>query len=162
MQLDTKVDLIRNFSQDEFSRALESWDWIGIGDKSPLFTSPFGDVFFRAADGFWWLDTLEATLTRPWTTGEELKATLNIPEGQDQYLLAGLAASAERQGIVPNTGQVYGFKIPPVLSGATNLSNVEVIDFVVSLNLLGQLHKQVRDLPPGTQISGFTLDGTAP
>jgi hypothetical protein len=50
MQLDTGMDLIRNFSQDEFSRALESWDWIGIGDKSPVFTSPFGDVFFRAVD----------------------------------------------------------------------------------------------------------------
>jgi hypothetical protein len=153
MQLDTRVDLIRNLSQDEIGRALESWDWIGIGDKSPLFTSPFGDVFFRAVDGFWWLDTLEATLTR-WATGEELKAALNTPEGQDQYLLAGLAASAERQGIVPTAGQVYGFKIPPVLSGETNLSNVEVIDFVVSLNILGQLHKQVRDLPPGPRSAG--------
>jgi hypothetical protein len=43
---------------------LESWGWIGIGDKSPAFTSPFGDVFFRSSDGFWWLDTLEGTRTR--------------------------------------------------------------------------------------------------
>lgn len=159
MQLDARVDLIRNFSEDEFGRALESWGWIGIGEKSPVFTSPFGDVFFRAVDGFWWLDTVEATLSRPWATAEELEATLNTPAGQDQYLLAGLAASAERQGIVPTAGQVYGFTIAPVLGGEPGLSNIEVIDFVVSLNILGQIHRQVRDLPPGTRISGFTIDG---
>ena len=41
MLLDARVDLIRRFTPDQFDRALESWHWIGIGDKSPLFTSPF-------------------------------------------------------------------------------------------------------------------------
>ena len=69
MQLDARVDLIRNFSPDQFAQALESWDWIGIGDKSPVFASPFGDVFFRAADGLWWLDTLTIgqSISRRWT-----------------------------------------------------------------------------------------------
>ena len=158
MLLDARVDLIRRFTPDQFARALESWNWIGVGDKGPLFTSPFGDVFFRYDAGFWWLDTLEATLTREWATAEDLTAALNTPEGQDRYLLAGLAASAERQGITPTAMQVYGFKIAPVLGGEVGLANVEAIDFVVSINLLGQLHQQVRDLPPGTAISGFTLD----
>jgi hypothetical protein len=39
--------------------------------------SPFGDVFFRAHDGFWYLDTPEAALIRPWVTADELKAALN-------------------------------------------------------------------------------------
>jgi len=38
-----------------------------------------------------------------------------------------------------------------------DLDNVEVIDFVVSLNIAGQIHEQVRDLPPGTPISGITI-----
>jgi len=154
------VDLIRNFSPEQFTRALESWDWIEIGDKSPVFTSPFGDVFFRANDGCWYLDTLEGTLTRPWATADELKAALNTPEGQDRYLLAALAAGAEHQGITPTATQVYGFKIAPILGGEIGLGNIEVVDFVVSIDLLGQLHRQVRDLPPGTKISGFTVDDT--
>jgi len=157
MLLDARVDLIRRFTPDQFDRALESWHWIGIGDKGPLFTSPFGDVFLRADDGFWWLDTLEATLTREWASAEDLTTALNISEGQDRYLLAGLAASAERQGITPTATQVYGFKIAPVLGGEVGLANVEAIDFVVSINLLGQLHQQVRDLPPGTVFSGLPL-----
>ena len=157
MLLDARVDPIRRFTREQFDQALESWHWIEIGDKSPLFTSPFGDVFFRSDDGFWYLDTLQAALTREWANAEDLTAALNTPEGQDQYLLAGLAAGAERQGITPTAKQVYGFKIAPVLGGAIGLANVEAIDFVVSVNLLGQLHQQIRDLPPGTKISGFKI-----
>jgi hypothetical protein len=78
MQLDAMVELIRNCSPEQFTRAPETWSWIGTDGKSPGFTSPFGDVFFRSADGFWWLDTLESTLTRRWTDTDELKAARAI------------------------------------------------------------------------------------
>jgi hypothetical protein len=42
------------------------------------------------------------------------------------------------------------------------VSNVEVVDFLVALNLAGQIHRQIRELPPGTKITGFTVEGTAP
>jgi hypothetical protein len=151
------VDLIRGFGSDEFSQALESWRWIGIEGKTPLFCSPFGDVFLRAADGIWWLDTAEGTLTRRWAHSEELKAALRTTEGQDRFLLAGLAVAAERQGIVPGARQVYGFKIAQVLGGQLNVDNLEVIDFVVGINILGHIHEQVRNLPQGTRISGFSV-----
>src|SRR4051812_1327070 len=96
-----RVDLTRVFAAEQFSRGLESWGWIGIGEREPLFTSPFGDVFFGADDGFWWLDTLEGSLTRPWDDAEAMKADLGTPDRQDQYLLAGLALAAERRGVVP-------------------------------------------------------------
>ncbi len=52
---------------------------------------------------------------------------------------------------------MLGFKIPPVPGGAITLENIEVIDFVVCVNLAGQLHRQVKDPPPGTPISGGTI-----
>jgi hypothetical protein len=47
------MELTRSFSAGQFARALESWDWADIQGRQPLFTSPFGDVFFQAQDGFW-------------------------------------------------------------------------------------------------------------
>jgi len=76
------MDLTRSFSPDQFNRALESWQWLRVDDKSPIFTSPFGDVFFRSHDGFWLLDTLEATLTRPWASADELRAVLGTTDGK--------------------------------------------------------------------------------
>jgi hypothetical protein len=156
------MELTRSFTPEQFARGLESWQWIGIGAKVPLFTSPFGDVFFRAEDGFWWLDTLEGSLARAWPDAAALKAELATPDGQDRYLLAGLAFGAESRGLVPGPGQVYGFKIAPRLGGALDVGNVETIDFVVSLFIAGQIHEQVRNLPPGTRISGVTVDGEKP
>jgi hypothetical protein len=151
------MNLTRSFAAEQFTRGLDSWGWIGAAGKIPLFASVFGDVFFRADDGFWYLDTLEGTLTRVWADAQALKADLATASGQDRYLLAGLAFGAESRGLIPDPGQVYNFKVPPVMGGALDVDNVETIDFVVGLNIAGQLHDQIRGLPPGTRISGFTV-----
>lgn len=157
----TELALTRTFRPERYRDGLSSWRWLDLRGREPLFTSPFGDVFFRAPDGFWWLDTLEATLTRPWSTVDELRADLNSFEGQDRYLMAGLAQSAARRGLLPGPDQVYDFKVPPVLGGAVDVDNLDVTDLVVSLNIAGQIHGQVRDLPPGTPVAGITIDATA-
>ncbi|MDP9904516.1 MULTISPECIES: T6SS immunity protein Tdi1 domain-containing protein [Arthrobacter] len=71
--------------------------------------------------------------------------------------MIGLAKAPDEAGLKPSASEVYGFEIPPVLGGATELNNIEVSDFVVSLNPTGQIHSQVRGLPPGTPISGISL-----
>ena len=151
------MELTRAFTAEQYTRGLDSWSWLDIAGKAPVFASLFGDVFFQAADGFWWLDTLEGNLSRPWTTADELRADLNSPDGQDEYLLGGLAMGADRRGIALEPAQVYCFTAPPILGGAIDLDNVGVLDFVVALNVTGQLHQQVKDLPPGTPISGFSI-----
>lgn len=146
------VELTRRFTAEQFEIGLESWGWLGLDDKKPVFASPFGDVFLESAEGIWWLDTVEGTLTCRWPDPAALEADLRTDEGQDRFLLAALAKEAERRGLVPSGSEVYGFTIPPVLGGALDADNVEVIDFAMSLNIAGQIHDQVRDLPPGTQI----------
>jgi hypothetical protein len=157
-RLDAVMEATRTFSPDQFARALESWQWIGLASKVALFASPFGDVFFQADDGLWWLDTLQGTLTRPWNTAEALNADLATTDGQDQYLLLGLAIAAEQRGIIPAANQVYAFTVPPALGGALDIDNIETIDFVVGMHIAGQIHDQVRNLPPGTRISGITIN----
>jgi len=153
------VELIRSFTAAQFSEGLESWPFLDLGGKRPLFASPFGDVFLEAPDAIWYLDTVEGSLSRVWASAEELWSALKTDEGQDRYLLAGLAAAVDSQGLSPGDSEVYGFKIAPVIGGQIDPANVEVTDFVVSLNILGQIHGQVRNLPPRTKISGFTVDG---
>jgi hypothetical protein len=152
------VKFTREFDAEQYAVATRSWQWLDLGGKTPLFASLFGDVFFRGSDGLWWLDTLEGSLTRPWTTAAQLQAELNTPEGRDRYLLAGLAETVAATGLVPGEGQVYDFTISPVLGGAMEPANIGVIDFVVGVNIAGQLHEQVRGLAPGTVIAAVTID----
>ncbi|MDQ3786598.1 MAG: DUF1851 domain-containing protein [Actinomycetota bacterium] len=146
------MELTRRFTPESFDAALASWDWLGLDGKAPVFASPFGDVFLESPEGIWWLDTLQGELTCPWPDPAALAEDLRTEEGQNQFLLAWLAADAEARGLVPTADQVYGFVVPPVLSGEVAVENVEVIDFVVAVTIAGQIHEQVRDLPPGTPI----------
>lgn len=149
--------LTRAFTPEQYAEATESWGWLDLSGKTPIFTSPFGDVFYRAHDGFWWLDILEGALTRPWRSADELNSTLASEDGQDMYLMGALAMAAERSGLQPGPEQVYDFRISPVLGGPIELGNIGVIDFVVGVNIAGQLHQQVRALPPGTAISRVAI-----
>jgi hypothetical protein len=150
--LNGTVELTRRFTAEQFESGLGSWEWLGLDGRTPVFASPFGDVFFESGDGIWLLDTIEGSLSCRWPDPAALEADLRTDDGQDRFLLAGLALAAEKRGLVPAETQVYGFTAPPVLGGALDVDNVEVIDFVVSLNTAGQIHEQVRDLPPGTPI----------
>ncbi len=66
-----------------------------------------------------------------------------------EYLLAGLALAAGQAGKVPGTGQILSFRHPPALGGHLDISNVEVSDFVVAVDIAGQIRDRIRSLPPG-------------
>ena len=146
------------FTPEQFDQALDAWRWIGWEGRTPWFASLFGDVFFGSTDGCWFLDTIEGTFTKPWATEAELRADLATPEGIDRYLLGGLAARAEQEGVILEPDQVFSFMPPPVLGGPIAFDNMVVYDFVVAVHLAGQLHEQIRDMPEGSVISGFKLD----
>lgn len=152
------MKLIKTFSADQFARGLESWMWLDLGAKVPVFASSFGDVFLEDSGRFWFLDTVEGRLIQPWETRDALKATLATPEGQGQFLLGGLAMAAEQSGIVLGPTEVCDFVVPPILGGAVDVANLVARDFVVALNIGGQIHQQVKDLPPGTPLQGIKIE----
>lgn len=154
--------LTKTFTPEIYARALEDWSWLDLQGKTPVLASLFGDVFLQDGRGYWFLDTLDGSLVQVAANRDELQTKLDSIEGQDNYLLGGLATAADRKGIRLKPNEVYDFQIPPVLGGKTDLSNVTVMDFVVSLTIAGQLHRQIKDLPPGSKITGFTVDGEDP
>lgn len=151
------MEPIRRFVIENYAAALESWSFLQLSDKRPLFTSPFGDVFFEGKDGFWFLDILAGDINRRWESESDFSSSLNSRAGQDEYLMIGLASQADSAGLRPGEAEVYSFRVPPALGGAVDLANVELSDFVVATNIAGQIHQQIKDLPPGTPISGLSL-----
>lgn len=149
--------LTTSFSAEQYAAGMESWTWLDFTGKRPIGASLFGDVFLAADDGCWFLDSLEGTLSRPWSDRAAMLADLSTPAGRTRYLFAELAVLAVSRGLVLSEAQVYDFTQPPVLGGSMELDNLQVLDFVVALNLAGQVHDQVRGLPPGTRISGITI-----
>jgi len=152
------VELITSFLPEQYRDALESWTWIGLAGKRPWFASLFGDVFLQANEGIWYLDTMEGSLSLEWATEDDLRRTLATPEGQQRYLLADLATGAHARGLHLGSDDVYDLVPPPILGGAFDVDHVVVSDFAMTVNVAGQIHEQVRNLPPGTTISGISID----
>jgi hypothetical protein len=71
-------------------------------------------------------------------------------------------APQQGKGVILGANEVYDLVTPPILGGSFDLGNVTAADFVVKVNLAGQLHDQLRRLPPGTKISGVSFDGATP
>ncbi len=124
---------------------------------SVIAVSPFGDAFLQSGDGVWFLDLVEGSLTRQWSDTEDLQTALNTPEGQDRFLMGGLAVAAAEAGLQPGPSEILNFKIMPVLGGRFAVSNIEVADVLVAFQLTGVTHEQIKDLPDGTKISGFKI-----
>ena len=117
----------------------------------------FGDVFFVALTGIWFLATLEGTLPRVCGSREDLASILEADEGKNHYLFAGFVQRAAREGMSLGPGECYGFKVAPILGGTRGFENIEKRSLSVALNLAGQIHEQVRKGPDGGKITGFTV-----
>jgi hypothetical protein len=154
--------LTKTFSHDQFAEAVESWAWVGLEGKSPILATLFGDIILQSSEGYWFLDTLEGSLTLVWPDADSLESALASAEGQDQYLMGGLAYAAEQLGLSLGPTEVYDFDIPPVLGGPIDVDHLSTIDFVVSARIAAQIHQQVRNVAPGTKITGVTVDTGRP
>ena len=153
------MELIRRFGHDRYVRALGSWSWLeGLDGKAPVLANLFGDVFLKASDGsIWFLDTVGGRLDHAWADVAAFQAGINTTDAQSEYLMVELAQDAAGIGLTPGAGEILSFRVPPVLGGEVSPDNLEVADFVVSIDIAGQIHGQVASLPPGTPISGITI-----
>ena len=68
-----------------------------------------------------------------------------------------VAVAAAQNGIALAPEQIYDFSTPPVLGGELAVENLSATDFQVARNIAGQIHEQVRNLPPGTPISEIKI-----
>ena len=153
--------LTKTFLPDQYAEALESWAWIGLDRKVPVLSSLFGHVFLQSVEGYWYLDVIGGSLRKLWPDAAALQAVLDSDDGQDDFLLGGLALAAERRGLVLTESEVFDFNPPPVLGGPFDAANLTAMDFVVAVNMAGQIHEQVRNLPAGTKIGRVTVDGAS-
>jgi len=142
-----------NVSKEELLSALDSWRWLPLTGLTAFAVSSFGEVYFSNNTGeIFHLDTLEGMLSKVAKSKSELVDILQEEEAQDKLLLGGFVLGARVDGKFLDEGECYDFKIAPVLGGPMTAEQVEKTSFVVKLNIAGQIHGQIKDLPPGTKI----------
>jgi len=139
-------------------RAIDAWKWLPIKGLTAIAVSAFGEVFLRDSDGaIHQIDTIEGKLTKVAKSLPQLTILLQDAEARDHLLFGGLVIGARNSGLILEPGECYDFKLAPVLGGKMGVEEMEKLSFVVKLHIAGQLHEQVKDLPPGTKINQVTI-----
>ncbi len=138
--------------------ALQSWRWLADEDAQPLLLTALGDLFLIKSDGkVYFLDSYEGSLKPAGLSYEGWKQELSKEHNIDSWFLPNLIAELKRSGLNLSQGQCYSPKIPPVLGGEVEPKNMEVCSWKVHFHIQGQIHEQVKDLPPGTPINGVNI-----
>lgn len=150
-----RVHLIREFAPDAYEFALSSWSWIGTGDKTPRFASCFGDMFLESLDGWWFLDTVEGTLERRWSTMDDMFADLEGEEGRAEYLLEETLNAALGQGLRLDDDEVFAFLPPPAVTGTMSVDSLAPLRFAIAANLAGRIHGELNGVQPDAGASAL-------
>jgi hypothetical protein len=151
------MELIKKFSKKQYDQALLSWRWLVPADAVPLLTSTFGDIFCAHKGMIFFLDLINGTFELVAQTMDGLEDRLNSQKGQEDLLMATLSTTLQKSGLklVPN--EIFDFKKTPKLGGSISVDNIQKMDFVTAVNVMGQIHQQIKDLPPGTEISDVNI-----
>ncbi|TBV76676.1 T6SS immunity protein Tdi1 domain-containing protein [Pseudoxanthomonas winnipegensis] len=137
---------------------LTDWAWLTGGGMQPLMLSVAGDAFVQARQeqAVYFLDCVDGVLEK---VADDLPEFLQRP-GDAEFVAHcfrfDLVAPRLRSGEALAAGQVWAFRLPPVLGGARSSEALEPTDLKAYLSLTGQLHAQVASLPPGVTVDDLS------
>lgn len=152
----TPKDFFIDANSLNLTELLTEWRWLVPDDYQPFAVSALGDMFLRVSNGqVYWLDTVRGSLDQVASSLDEYQQLLRTEEKAYQWFSVNLIAALKSKGIIPGPDQCYSFKHFPILGGAVDPSNIELTNVYVHFGMLGEIHKQVKDLPPGTKIKGI-------
>jgi hypothetical protein len=138
---------------------LREWLWLIPKDAEPMLPTVCGDLFLRCPDGaVAFLDTYGGSCETVAPDYEQWKGMLKDPERLDEWFRGGLVAELLEVGLGREPGQCFSPLVPQVVNGSWEPSNFHACDLLIHLCTVGQIHRQVKDLPPGTRISNFKIE----
>jgi hypothetical protein len=153
-------DLTVNFSDIDGSELVEDWRWLVGDQRLPILLTALGDAFLQdVSDG-----SVHRLAVGPGTTDqvaaslEEFSALLDDREFVVENFAPRIVVELRGLGHALAPGQVYGYKVPPVLGGKYSTENLEPTDMRIHFSLLGQTHRQLQNVPEGTPITDIKIE----
>lgn len=131
--------------------ALQSWRWRTGADAAPWLVTALGDVFVRAEDGrISFLDTYVGQLTEAAAANTDWTRALQSPGNLEQWFDPSLVGALRRRGLRLGPEQCYSPIEPLILGGRMEPENFEVTAWRAHVTLMGQMYRNVKDLPATT------------
>ncbi len=136
-----------------------AWGWSGLKPDDIVGENDFGNLLVRDVEGMYWRICPEELGCEVIAKSRaQLDKLSNDQEFLHDWYMGGLVEVAKSKfGPLPS-GRKYCLKIPGVLGGQYDESNLATISLVELIRTSGHLANEVRDLPDGAQIRLNVVD----
>jgi hypothetical protein len=133
---------------------LAKWLWLCPDPVSVIARTAFGDLFLRTESGIVSkLDVSTGQLTKVAETVDQFLSLAASPEKCQELFAEEDERAAAQRGLVPNAAECIAFKIPLCFGeSSTALDNVYVANLYEYVSYLGDIHRQMADVPDGKKI----------
>ncbi len=143
----------------EFEAATAAWRWLLPPGAEPLLITALGDVFVRTNDGrVMFLDTETGKLENVAGSLDEWDGLLRDGNAIETWFRPTFIAELERRHDSLKAPLVFSPTTPSVLGGELTAENYTPSRWDAHLHIMGQIHRQVRDLPSGTPITKIHVE----
>jgi hypothetical protein len=155
----TMNDLTINFDDQPREQLLSDWEWAMDESMLPVLITAMGDVFAQGQSGaVYFLDVACGTIEGVAQDGPSFKSLLNDSGFVTERMYPSRIVEFRKAGLTLGPGEVYSHKQPLALGGEDVLENYETTNVAVHLSINGQIHQQIKDLPPGTAIENIQIE----
>lgn len=155
----TLNDLVAKFNSDTSDRLTENWTWLIGTDKEVLLVSAIGDMFLT--DGkkrVYWLDVGNGEFNLVANSIEDFEDKLKNVEQVNEWFMIDLTTQLRLSDKKLKDGQLYSYYKLPIIGGDYTVDNFAPLDIEEHFGYLGDIHRQIKDLPDGTEVEIKIVD----
>jgi len=136
------------------NRLLEQWRWLCAEPVTLIARNGFGDLFLRTVEGkVLRLDVGDGTLAEVAESELSFKDSVKHSAKRERWFAEQQLEAFAARGLKPNNLQCIGFKTPVVFAESANVpNNAYVADPYEQVSFLGDLHRQIADVPNGGKV----------
>jgi len=136
------------------NQLLEKWHWLCTEPVTLIARNGFGDLFLRTVEGkVMRLDVGDGTLAEVAESESSFKDSLKQPAKRELWFAEQQMEAFAARGLELNNMQCIGFKTPVVFAESANVpNNAYVADLYEQVSFLGDLHRQIADIPNGGKV----------
>ena len=155
----TLNDLTVSFTHLPREALLQDWAWLIGTRRFPILVTALGDAFVEDADdgSVHLLSAGAGTISKVSDDVSSFRRLLTDRAFVQDNFVPGVVAKLRDSGRSLGRGQLYSYRVPPVLGGQYSADNLEPTDIGVHFSLLGQINQRTHDVPEGTVVSGVKL-----
>ncbi len=146
------ADYLLPLPEIDWTSALAEWRWLLPANYKARHATYFGDLFLVTGNDVGLLDLENGTFDRYCDVQTSITAALENDDDVDLLLYVKLVDQLAAMDRELTPGRCYHFKIPTVLGGEFDVSNIGTNSMDERIRFCGDIHRQIKDLPDGSAV----------